>query len=183
MWNEVKDLEEAKRIISNPTYEKTGEFLPEAGTIDQVDITGKVVLDFGCGVGRNVPAILNKKPSVLICYDYPNMIKMAKEQLVGYDLIYADYPIMNLLMKVDSVDVVFASLVFQHIAERELRKEVLPAIRGLIGDKGRLVVSSRGYTDEEKNVWDILLDYFTPLTPIDRTKGDNTHQIGVFKAL
>lgn len=180
MWNAVKDMETAKEIISNPTYKKTGKFEPDCFTIDQVEVAGKVVVDFGCGVGRNAKYILTKNPRLLVCYDFANMIKLAKEFIGDSNIMYITYPIEH-LAGIGKCDIVLADIVLQHINERELRQEVLPTLNKLLQPTdGKLLINSRGYTDENRNIWKIINDFFAPITPIDITQDNDIHQNGVF---
>jgi ubiquinone/menaquinone biosynthesis C-methylase UbiE len=182
MWKSVNDIEEAKRIICNPTYKNTGEFLPDYEVIDQVTIEGSRVLDFGCGIGRNAKYLLSKEPYSLICYDYPNMIKMAKEYIGESNIRYIDYPIEN-LGEVKVVDFILANIVLQHIPVKELRESVLPEFKRLLGEEGRLLICSRGFTDDDNNIWKVLAEFFEPITKIDKEADNNTHQIGIYRRL
>lgn len=174
MWKSVNDIEEAKRIISNPTYKETGKFAPDCSLLDKYDFEGKVILDFGCGIGRNAKYILTKQPLDLICYDYPNMIKMAKEYIGRDDVTYIEHPIINL--RGFRVDYIYANIVLQHIPIMELKLEVLPTLQALLKPEGRLLVSSRGFTDDDNNIWEILRKFFTPLTGVDEGDKSKKHQ-------
>lgn len=179
-WSKFKDIEEAKRFISNPHYAKTGKLTPSKW-IDDYDFNDKIVIDFGCGVGRNTKAILEKyEPKTLICYDYPNMIGFAREYL-GKLLERArliKYPIENLDTKPDYL---IADVVFQHIKNDELHK-ILEYLQGLLKPFGRLLIYSRGFSDDGFNVWETISKYFIPITLVDLNDKSIRHQFAEFIA-
>jgi trans-aconitate methyltransferase len=179
MWNKIKDIEEAKRCISNPTYVDTGRFIPDVVLFNDIDLRNKIVIDFGCGIGRNAKYILTKKPLHLTCYDYPNMLQMAKEYIGESEIAYISYPITNLLKGAGEADYILADIVLQHIKYDELRKEVLPALVELLAPFGALIVCSRGFTDDNHNIWEILKEFF--ILPDEIDNGDKTkrHQNGI----
>lgn len=176
MWNDFNDLEQAKRFILNPGYAQTGQF-PAA----DIPIEGKSnILDFGAGVGRNTRHLLSFGANV-VCYDFPNMRELAKQNLgedFGRILDWIEPPITNL--DPYKFDLIVATVVFQHIPEESLRT-ILPVLRDSLTEDGNLFVHSRGYLDTGGNIWRILLDYFEPCHEFKPEDGSENHQAVNFR--
>jgi 2-polyprenyl-3-methyl-5-hydroxy-6-metoxy-1,4-benzoquinol methylase len=190
-WSKIANIEEAKHFISNPHYKNTGGFEANKLMIDRFDFNDKVVLDFGCGVGRNLKYILETQiPARLIGYDYPNMINFAKQYLKdknGLILKLIEYPIDN-IKNIRMIDYVIADVVFQHIPIIEL-KNILINLTEMLYPVGSLLVSSRGYSDYElgdsdagANIWEIIGRYFNPITTVDTNDASEHHQFVEYKA-
>lgn len=177
-WSTVDNLETAKKFIMQPGYEQNGFFGPDFW-LKKIDTDEfKTILDFGCGVGRNLK-VLGRKRSKVYAYDTMNMIQMAKEYLtdaVHRRIEFIPAPITNLSGR--NFDLVYASVTFQHIPEEELRA-ILSILRVCVNKE--LLVFGRGFLDEgRKNVWKIITDYFEPLTEI-QGGDDRIHQLIRFK--
>lgn len=107
------------------------------------------VLDFGCGLGRNFP-YLATIASEVVGYDLPEMIERCRTASpVPVHLLTGDW---NGVIGMH-FDLVFASLVLQHIPT--------PQIERYAADIARLApltyLLSRGTTDGGDNVFDILV--------------------------
>jgi cyclopropane fatty-acyl-phospholipid synthase-like methyltransferase len=176
-WKTVQSLDAAKKLIlsSNQAFAPTHslEKLPLQDS--------KVVLDFGCGVGRNIPALLAGAPNAhVVAYDFPNMQELARQYLGLEKSSRIDWrtpPPENL--RAFTYDFVVADITFQHIRESELRL-ILSILGGQLSRNGKLWVSSRGWSDDNhKSVWEIVLDYFYPVTLLDleAAVGDNHQQV------
>jgi SAM-dependent methyltransferase len=75
------------------------------------------VLDFGCGLGRNFP-YLRSVAARVVGYDLPPMIDRCREVApAGADLLSSDWDAVSAMR----FDLVFASLVLQHIPEATCR--------------------------------------------------------------
>jgi len=123
-----------------------------------------LILDFGCGIGRNIFAIANNYPNVnIIGYDNSSMISRAEEySVLRYNKKVKDYNNLKLIsdwnqLKCLKFDFIFATLVFQHINELDLSL-YLKDIKGMTE---KLIVSGRRFNDEvengvHKNTWEIL---------------------------
>ena len=114
---------------------------------------GNTILDFGCGVGRNSIALLQKYKYVH-CFDYPNMIGM----LASTD-IYDHYKDRIKLhtdwdkIKKYKFDAIFCCLVLQHIYEEDF----MQYIKDFKEMTNLLYVCSRAYCDDHyKNVYTML---------------------------
>ena len=167
-WHEVTDLEEAKEYIDS-SY--TTHFGPVTDVINRC--VGPDILDFGGGVGRNALPLLKMGHKVYI-YDYPNMIILGKKYLGedGKRVRWLEKGEANLAHF--KFNTVIASLVFQHMAPSEVRF----ILKTLNADK--LVVFSRGYFDRNGCVWPVILEFCTPLTYLNASLCDETHQVVEF---
>lgn len=103
-------------------YDKKLDFLDEfeQGMIWKMlgDIKGKKVLDIGCGTGRLMRKLLDKKAFVVGADISPGMLKIAKKKFREAEFVEAD--IENLPFKESHFDMVIASFVIVHL--KDLRK-------------------------------------------------------------
>ena len=72
------DVEEARKIILGSYAEGVRDFSPTEFPREYFPKTVDSALDFGCGLGRNLPSI-KKISGVVDGYDFPNMVDMAGE--------------------------------------------------------------------------------------------------------
>lgn len=123
------------------------------------------VLDFGCGVCRNAIPISKKFSHWDVTgYDNPNMLQRAKDLCVAkYNHPLSDIKNLTLetswdKLKTLTFDIVYATIVFQHIAEAALNVY----ISDLKNMTKKLVVYGRRFNDDRflngsyKNTWQIL---------------------------
>lgn len=176
VWDEIKEIENAKELICSG-YCKNKIFTPDPLVEKACEAIS--ILDFGCGIGRNLIATVDRVPTVH-GYDFPNMVEMARTYLgEKFSKVHFINPPAENLLGV-KVEAIIATLVFQHIPEIELRY-ILPILQRCLTENGKLLLSSRGYIDgTAKNIWSILLDYFDPTFDLRREDGTETHQAGVF---
>lgn len=175
----MQNLDVAKKLILSSNQ----EFAPTPA-LEELDLQGcKVILDFGCGVGRNFQAFWKAAPNArVVGYDFPNYQKLATDYLGLEKFRKIDWvtpPPENL--KVFTYDFIVADITFQHISESDLRI-ILPILRDRLSLDGKLWVSSRCWSDDNrKSVWKIILDYFVPISPLDLTAAvGNNHQQVLF---
>lgn len=122
------------------------------------------ILDFGCGVGRNIFDFSIKFPNWnFYGYDNINMLQKADEySMKRFKKSYNSYQNLKFLSEWNGVkklkfDCIYATIVFQHIYEDDL-KTYLQDIKGITK---RLIVSGRRFNDDMtggtyKNTWQIL---------------------------
>jgi len=122
------------------------------------------VLDFGCGVGRNIFDFSQNFPNwKFYGYDNPNMINKANEySKIRFNKSIRDYSNLELIsdwdrLKAMKFDCIYATIVFQHIHEKDLNT-YLNDIKKMTD---RLIVSGRRFNDDMvdgkyKNTWRIL---------------------------
>ena len=122
--------------------------------------TPKLILDFGCGVGRNIFGLAQEfKTWDFYGYDNANMIEKANEySMKKFNKTIQEYSNIKIttdwdVLKAMKFDCIYATLVFQHIYEKDLNvylkdiKQMTP----------RLIVSGRRFNDDRhKNTWKIL---------------------------
>lgn len=122
------------------------------------------VLDFGCGIGRNIFPFSDKMSNwKFFGYDNINMLNKAKEYaLVKFQKNTEDFVNIEFidkweLLRFKKFDCIYATIVFQHIREKDLNN-YLQDIKQMTN---RLVVSGRRFNDDVvdgkyKNTWQIL---------------------------
>jgi SAM-dependent methyltransferase len=122
------------------------------------------VLDFGCGVGRNIFDFSHNIPNwKFYGYDNPHMMNKANEySKIRFNKQICDYPNLELIsdwdiLKTIKFDCIYATIVLQHIHEKDLNV-YLQYIKQMTH---RLVVSGRRFNDDiidgkYKNTWQIL---------------------------
>jgi hypothetical protein len=178
-WRSLRNLEEARRKIldSDQPYEPS----PQLQNLPLRDC--KAILDCMCGMGRNIPGLLKLAPNAhIIGYDLPNIIELAKQDL-GMDVFRKIEWISPppAILGNYSYDFVIADLALQHLGESELRL-ILSILKDRLQTDGKLWVSGRWWTEDEKSVWTIVLDYFDSITTLDLSAAvGNNHQNVLFR--
>jgi SAM-dependent methyltransferase len=122
------------------------------------------ILDFGCGVGRNIFDFSHNFPNwKFYGYDNPNMINKANEYSnIRFGKNIQEYSNLELFsdwdkLKTIKFDCIYATIVFQHIHEKDLNN-YLQDIKQMTH---KLIVSGRRFNDDMidgkyKNTWQIL---------------------------
>lgn len=133
----------------------------------------KKVLDFGCGMGRNmVGMMMYAKKWTVIGYDNSSMVDRARRALLVLNsedhartVLLSDWNDVIAMASKSAFDVIFCCLTLQHIEEKQLRwfLEQFKSIGDELFVQGRraLDLSDSGY-DGGKNfssVWETVLDY------------------------
>jgi len=107
------------------------------------------VLDFGCGVGRNFPCVRTFGRHVA-GYDLPPMIARCRELAPPVDLLSDDWN----ALKARRFDLIFASLVLQHIE--------VDVVRGYLADFAQMApvtyLLTRNSSDFGVNVLDLVAE-------------------------
>lgn len=113
-WNNPDwTLEERREAIQWGHKEKG--FQPEGFSFWDEVSHFRTVLDFGCGMGRNLPDLRRYFDEVW-GFDLPNMVRHAPIDL--YDAVGSSHILVDRM----EYDCVFASLVFQHIEAKTLAR-------------------------------------------------------------
>lgn len=122
--------------------------------------TNNIVLDFGCGVGRNMKALLQKNNTV-VGFDFPNMVSMC--MVPGATSNWED-------VIAKKYDVVLASLVFQHIHPEDLKEYM----KYLMAITPKIVLHSRTWFDfTGDSVKDFFSGYDNIFEEVIDTDGDH----------
>lgn len=165
-WNDVEKLtldNVVDLVLTNGTAETINSdmwLIPTIG--DESKLLS--VLDFGCGVGRNIFDFSQNFPNwKFYGYDNPHMIDKANEySKLKFNKTIYDYSNLELIsdwdrLKTIKFDCIYATIVFQHIHEKDLNV-YLQDIKNMTN---RLIVSGRRFNDDMvddnyKNTWQIL---------------------------
>lgn len=122
------------------------------------------ILDFGCGVGRNIFDFSINFPNWnFYAYDNINMLEKSKEySRIRFNRFIEEYENVIFtsdweLIKTKKFDCIYATIVFQHIYENDLNI-YLQDIKKMTN---KLIVSGRRFNDDTldgnyKNTWQIL---------------------------
>lgn len=155
-WNSLDSNKVKEAILTNAS--KTG-FVPIQFKRLFPEST-QTVLDFGCGIGRNIDALRENfsNTNQYVGYDLPGMLSMMPlETRCKYDRTTSNFNDIKSFRP----RIIFASLVFQHIPTKIL----LDYIYELGQWPCLLYVHSRWYNDQDKDdVFDLIAnsDYFVP---------------------
>jgi hypothetical protein len=112
------------------------------------------VVDFGCGLGRNLPMLQGIFPRT-VGLDIPEMIgRLRAEQsapsAVKYDAVYDD---LDQLLRSESVHFVYDSVVFQHIIDMP---SVASMIERLVADRNFIAMVSLSITSSPPPALELL---------------------------
>ena len=142
-WNEVGSLEDPRAIRVKITglpanrWEPNREVEGLAPALEAIlaDCQARrgnrgTVVDFGCGLGRNQP-FLRSRFDRLVGFDLPEMAAKlrADPAAAGYDAILDD----RAALLAEPVDVVFDSVVWQHIVDADYTTRMVDELLGLPG--------------------------------------------------
>lgn len=153
-WNSLNKDNVQEQILTGAS--KNG-FIP-ADLPAMFPPSSNAVLDFGCGIGRNVDSIRSFfNPAYVIGYDLPNMIDlMPLEVKASYDKLTSDFEF------IESVKprIIYASLCFQHIPTVLLMKY----LNRMSEWNNMLYIVTRWYNDQDHdNILDILSSHYWPV--------------------
>jgi len=83
--------------------------------LDEIDLTEKVILDYGCGTGRNWERILSYNVEKIIgCDISPNMLEKIKNKYQGYETYFIKKH-SPLPLEDEAIDIIFSTLVIAQI--------------------------------------------------------------------
>ena len=152
------------------------EFNPDTSVYEFLDKSKSLtILDFGCGIGRNTYGMANYSSMwSLIGYDNLKMLNLTSVYCkLKYDKLFSNIRFINdwELVKNIKFDVIYCSLVLQHIYEKDLNVY----LNDFKNMTGKLIVHSRRFNDDRiddkyKNTWKILEN--NGLTPSNRYEVD-----------
>lgn len=143
-----KILELVKRnyqeIAASFNISRKKEIWPKIRDFTAVVKDGDSVLDAGCGNGRLIEALKNKKIKYLGLDNSPELIAIAKKNYPTNEFRLAE------ILNMDNVpeknfDYIFCLAVWQHIPSRELRLKFLNSLATKLKSSGQLIIS----------VWDL----------------------------
>ena len=165
-WNDVKKLsldDVVDLVLTNGTAETINSDMWLTPLIGD-EFKSLSILDFGCGVGRNIFDFSRNFPNwKFYGYDNPHMLDKANEySKLKFNKTIYDYSNIELIrnweqLKKIKFDCIYATLVFQHIHENDLNL-YLQDIKRMTN---KLIVSGRRFNDDMvddkyKNTWEIF---------------------------
>ena len=165
-WNDVKKLsldDVVNLVLTNGTAETINSDMWLTPLIGD-ESKSLSILDFGCGVGRNIFDFSRNFPNwKFYGYDNPHMLDKANEySKLKFNKTIYDYSNIELIrnweqLKKIKFDCIYATLVFQHIHENDLNL-YLQDIKRMTN---KLIVSGRRFNDDMvddkyKNTWEIF---------------------------
>lgn len=178
-WTSINELELArKQILDHP------EFAPDE-LLKYLNFNNKIVLDFGCGIGRNLKYLSTTTAKQIIGIDLQNMLELAKQFLT--EIEQKRITLSTSSMNLSQIDIIIATIVFQHIDNIGELDDILFKLGSRIKHNGILYVHSRGYIDvghdlnADRNVWHHILKWFDPITTVNSEDSSETHQRVLFK--
>lgn len=137
----------------------------------------KTLLDFGCGVGRNLSYLKDHYKSVY-GYDFPNMLKNVPRETLKSQNVYVSSSLDDIYSR--KYDDILFSLVLQHIHPEEL-ETILTQLRFRAS---RFIIHSRIWVDFTFEPIMPILEKFFNVDIIDYKEdpnsNENDHFIGVF---
>lgn len=122
---------------------------------------GATAVDFGCGLGRN-GTMLKERFSRVVGYDIPEMIGKYREIHADGGPYDATYSSIEELVAAETVDLVYDSVVFQHILDIDYCRSVLkpllaqPSLATFVSVKNNHNRITSLMEILEENSWDIV---------------------------
>lgn len=153
-WNSLNKDNVQEQILTGATRHG---FTP-ANLSGMFPQTVPAVLDFGCGIGRNISAIREFfNPVYTVGFDLPNMIDlMPLEVKAKYDKLTTEFEFIESVKP----QIVYASLCFQHIPTVLLMRY----LERLAAWPHMLYIVTRWYNDGDHNdILDILSSHYWPV--------------------
>lgn len=123
------------------------------------------ILDFGCGTGRMTQFMVKDYKKVIGIDISPTMIKEAKKKLNNSNIEFLETNGFSVSLPENSVDVVFAYHVFQHLKEKGMAEKLFGEIYKVLKDKGVFKVLLRSDKQPSMEAWWSGFEY-----PIDKIK-------------
>lgn len=149
------------------SWQKFNTILPEHETqflkwiypLKQKDFRGKIVLDAGCGIGRNSYWALKYGARELVAFDYDkNIIRIAQKNLSEFPIARIRYSSIYDINYVNKFDIVFCIGVIHHLEEPAL---ALKSLYRATKKTGKLIIWV--YADEGN---EFIVKYINPIRSI-----------------
>jgi len=134
-----KILDKVKRDYTQTARVRQKIWMEEKSLIKNIK-NGDTVLDLGCGQGRIVPLLKNKKVNYLGLDNCSVLLKNAQDRHPDYKFIRQD--LVNLDLPKKSFDVILLIATLHQIPSNKLRKKVLKDVYKLLKPGGLLLMTN-----------------------------------------
>lgn len=117
------------------------EIWPEIKHLSSNIKDGDKILDVGCGNGRLLEALVDRKVEYLGLDQSPNLIDLAQKNYPNYDFRIGDLLDLGQIEE-HNFDWVFCLAVFHHLPSNKLRIQALKQLRNKVNTQGRVIIST-----------------------------------------
>ena len=135
----LKKTKEDYDLIAEEFSQTRGFLWEELKTFKDLVKDEEKVLDLGCGNGRLLELLQDKKIEYVGLDNSQKLIEIAKEKHPNFQFLVADA--LSLPFLADSFDKVFSISVFHHIPSEEFRLKFLEEIKRILKPKGILILT------------------------------------------
>lgn len=117
------------------------EIWPEIKNLSSKIKDGDKILDVGCGNGRLLETLADRKIEYLGIDQSPNLIDLAKKNYPDYNFRVSDLLDLGQIEEY-GFDWVFCLAVFHHLPSNKLRIQALKQLRNKVNTQGRVIIST-----------------------------------------
>jgi len=135
----LKKTKEDYDLIAEEFSQTRGFLWEELKKFKDLVKNGEKVLDLGCGNGRLLELLQDKKIEYVGVDNSQKIIEIAKEKHPNFQFLVADA--LSLPFLENSFDKVFSISVFHHIPSEEFRLKFLEEIKRILKPKGVLILT------------------------------------------
>ncbi|MBX2829857.1 MAG: class I SAM-dependent methyltransferase [Rhodospirillales bacterium] len=114
-------------------------------------ISGKIVLDYGCGVGNLLPHLCQSFPSVYAADSSSESLAVVEKKMIGYQNFCGAFSINDLSETEKKFDVVLVMEVIEHLYDAQLNV-LLSNIMSVLNEDGIVVFTTPNNEDLSKNM-------------------------------
>lgn len=164
-WNRWSKIQFEEENVGRPMHGHTTNMFKKITELDEEKISGKKVLDIGCGPGRFVDISISLGAGLVVALDYSSAIDVAKENFSQADnILFIQGDALNLPFKEGVFDYAFSIGVLHHTPDP--KKGVFEAYR-ILRNEGEFAISvykKGGYYDfPSVQAWRKLFQVLWPL--------------------
>lgn len=120
-------------------FARTRSFFWDIEGLEKYVKDGDRVLDLGCGSGRLIEILKDKKINYVCLDSSEKLIEIAKKNYPGYNFLVGEA--LNLPFPENSFDKVFSIRVLPHIPSNEFRLKFMKEVKRVLKPKGLLILT------------------------------------------